>query len=266
MGKKAKARREHKASAATRTAFARNRPSPSQLMRDPRTYLTGGGQLIVLSPGGGMLLGDEARDDFWNEVCESLRHDNAAALPELEGMAKLMGLRLFDVQVPCFECGKEADQEMVPLLMAAFKLDYVECFRWLMEAFALDQSVSDGAQSSFNELLELCVFGFASKTKPGSPKRQMMEIFMSSIIQCSHKADGTLNGRIHPGLVADPIFQAQLVRFRAEVSAAERAELAQVAPIPSDDEDLEIARAAESFVGAPCQNAPRSSNVRRLRI
>ena len=266
MGKKAKARREQKASAATRAAFARNRPSPSQLMRDPRTYLTGGGQLIVLSPGGGMPLGDEARDDFWATVCEAVRDDHASALPAMEGMAKLMGLRLFDVQVPCVELETEDGREMVPLLMAAFKLDYVECFRWLMQAFALDQSVSDGALSSFKELLEMCVFGFASQTQPDSPKRRMMEIFMSWIIRCSHKADGTLDGDIHPALLEDPIFQDQLAKFRAEVSAAERAELAKVASNQSDDEELDRAFAMESFVGARGQDGSRSSNVRPLRI
>jgi hypothetical protein len=98
------------------------------------------GHLLTRSDGGNLILIDgqgvahgeeEARQFYWTDVCEGIRHRGASCLPEMVVLGRLMQLSIFDVEVPVVEhaSGEQINED---IFTAMFLMGHLDCFQWLL--------------------------------------------------------------------------------------------------------------------------------------
>lgn len=247
MGKKSRLKRERKLEEA---AAPKSRPNCFEAAAQP--FTAADGRQILIFDGTGRVQGPkDARPEFWVSVCAAIADDDAALMDQLAGMGALMGLSIFDVEVPVYPEGAECEQSMDLLPLALVKLKRLACFRWLLDVMVSPSCPHFGEafMTSYTDAIELLVHAEGNDPNYGAPEsmaRRMCEIFARHILETPPKGMDPLGLEVFK---FNSTFRGELARFRQEKLARDESALIEAEiPIVLDEnpEPIGFGRSARS--------------------
>lgn len=200
----------------------------------------------------------ESLQIYWGTVCDAIRERGASCLPEMVALGALMSFSIFDVKVSIIHCSTNV-AEKEDIFTAAFLLDYVDCFQWLLQEAKTKRCDIRLVGRLFQDIVS-----DIANIQIGSPKMAMATMivkFMVELLYINGMLDNAMNDS--QSLISQPFTREIAKDFLGEVAAEkERADLeAQIAdPSCAAESDIDAIESA----GAAIKRARAGS--RSLRI
>lgn len=189
---------------------------------DPRFNTGFGGQLLVKNFDGAILTGEAARDAYWATVGEAIRGDDPSQLPAMMKLGQLMGLSIYDVEIPVMDVAGAGGQTMEQILRALILIEYPRCFEWLIARLGAP-GLPDERLRLAKVVPELAIS--ADSFEEGSPRLRMAKIAVRATVEFFEEHGSSRIEEV-PGFASSEVFKSVLSDFRAEkLAGAELDEL-----------------------------------------